>query len=135
MKSEKTILLLMVIMAIIGYITCHLVETSYPNYSLSTDIISVNIDNEVCETWNNVNDLKVWLSSDNTSEKEYSTDYDCDDFAVDLCLNGLKHGKLFGLYMTKNDTLHLEAFTFIKNEIWKVETQTDNIMHIANVDN
>ncbi|UCC90750.1 MAG: hypothetical protein JSW24_00865 [Dehalococcoidia bacterium] len=69
-------------------------------------------------------ELTDWLRDDPTSERHYSSSYDCDDFAMDLTLAAIRDGYWIGLYSEED---HVMNFTVIGNNVYSIEPQTDHV--------
>jgi cell division protein FtsB len=69
-------------------------------------------------------ELEQWLRSDSTSENDYSSRYDCDDFAMDLIRAAEQDGYLIGLYAEGD---HVANFASIGNSVYIIEPQTDEV--------
>ena len=74
-------------------------------------------------------ELRKWLENDPISEREYIKNiYDCDDFAIDLAKAGIADNYWIGILIDGN---HAMNFMFIKNHIWLIEPQTDEISSLG----
>lgn len=77
-------------------------------------------------------ELNQWLKNNQISEREYiQSKYDCDDFAFDLFLDGLKDGYMFGLFW---DRKHISNFTLIGDLVYRINPQTDQIRFYGHLD-
>lgn len=87
--------------------------------------------------FSSVEELEVWLAEDNTDaiylvSGRYpgdgvfiDPDYDCDNYAEDLMLSALRDGYLIPQDL---DGAHVRNFTYIGNEIWIIEPQSDGVL-------
>ena len=75
-----------------------------------------------------VPELIRWLEADTTNEQDYIKDeHDCDDFSwVDLILAGAKDNRFIGPALDLRDK-HAICFTVIRNEVWLIEPQSDQV--------
>lgn len=85
--------------------------------------------------FSSLEELEEWLAKDNTDTTlhlisgryvgeptQIDPDYDCEDYAIDLMFSALKDGYLIPVDLDGN---HVRNCTFIGNEIYIIESQTD----------
>jgi hypothetical protein len=67
--------------------------------------------------------LRIWLNQTGINQREYiPTEYDCEDFAIDLVKLALKDGYWMGLVDSGE---HIYNFTMIGNNVYWIEPQSN----------
>jgi len=88
------------------------------------------ISDSTYKPWESRAELKDWLADNDVSEREFSEDYDCDDFAMALFLDALADNRLVPMREDK----HRFNFADVGNVIYAIEPQTDKTEKDGRVD-
>lgn len=69
------------------------------------------------------------INSTGIPAREYSKDYDCDNFAIDLSAQAMKEGRLIGIAILFGDweSGHMVNFSIIDNWIVRIEPQSGEV--------
>ena len=86
--------------------------------------------------WVAPTEIRQWVLSTGIPDREYMPElYDCDDFAIDLFLAGLRDGRLIGLYVVDDGReAHMMNFTIYDDKIYYIDAHDARVKLILKID-